>query len=399
MPTKANSDHLLSRIAISVRDLTPTSRAEIARKLDVSPSTVSRVVDQLLDLGVVAEMGRSQSLKAGRPSNLLQINPDIATLIAVDLRLTEAYAALINLGGQILASAVEPLAVGDTRRSIDQLTSLLHHQIVPPPGSAPPRAIVIGAPSIVNPALGMIEWAPSLGWKDLPLGEMVEAEFNLPVRVENDVNLAALGEYWKGAARGASNLVFVSVGTGIGAGVVLGGELYYGATHAAGEVGYFITDIETLRHAAGPIGNLEMRAGRLGILRRSELVAHRSPASRLAELINQKGSQARVQDIFTLATEGDPAAQVVFSETVDLLTIVICNLSVMLDPEVIVLGGPSDWQWETLVDAIQKRVGSALLRPINLIPSALGQDAVVIGAAYIAIRLPGVLPLIPATAE
>ncbi|HLE51434.1 MAG TPA: ROK family transcriptional regulator [Anaerolineales bacterium] len=399
MPTKANSDHLLSRIAISVRDLTPTSRAEIARKLDVSPSTVSRVVDQLLDLGVVAEMGRSQSLKAGRPSNLLQINPDIATLIAVDLRLTEAYAALINLGGQILASAVEPLAVGDTRRSIDQLTSLLHHQIVPPPGSAPPRAIVIGAPSIVNPALGMIEWAPSLGWKDLPLGEMVEAEFNLPVRVENDVNLAALGEYWKGAARGASNLVFVSVGTGIGAGVVLGGELYYGATHAAGEVGYFITDIETLRHAAGPIGNLEMRAGRLGILRRSELVAHRYPASRLAELINQKGSQARVQDIFTLATEGDPAAQVVFSETVDLLTIVICNLSVMLDPEVIVLGGPSDWQWETLVDAIQKRVGAALLHPINLIPSALGQDAVVIGAAYVAIRLPGVLPLTPTSAE
>ena len=399
MPTKANSDHLLSRIAISVRDLTPTSRAEIARKLDVSPSTVSRVVDQLLDLGVVAEMGRSQSLKAGRPSNLLQINPDIATLIAVDLRLTEAYAALINLGGQILASAVEPLAVGDTRRSIDQLTSLLHHQIVPPPGSAPPRAIVIGAPSIVNPALGMIEWAPSLGWKDLPLGEMVEAEFNLPVRVENDVNLAALGEYWKGAARGASNLVFVSVGTGIGAGVVLGGELYYGATHAAGEVGYFITDIETLRHAAGPIGNLEMRAGRLGTLRRSELVAHRYPASRLAEMINQKGPYVRVQDIFALAMEGDPAAQVVFNETVDLLTIVICNLSVMLDPEVIVLGGPSDWQWETLVDAIQRRVGSALLRPINLIPSALRQDAVAIGAAYLAIRLPGILPLIPTPAE
>ena len=399
MPAKANPDHLLSRLAISVRDYTLISRAEIARKLDVSPSTVSRVVDQLLDLGVVAEMGRSQSLKAGRPSNLLQINPDIATLIAVDLRLTEAYAALINLGGQILASAVEPLAVGDTRRSIDQLTSLLHRQIIPPPGSAPPRAIVIGAPSIVNPALGMIEWAPSLGWKDLPLGEIVEAEFNLPVRVENDVNLAALGEYWKGAARGASNLVFVSVGTGIGAGVILGGELYYGATHAAGEVGYFITDIETLRHAAGPIGNLEMRAGRLGTLRRSELVAHRYPASRLAEMINQRGSQARVQDIFTLATEGDPAAQVVFNETVDLLTIVICNLSVLLDPQVIVLGGPSDWQWETLVDAIQKRVGSALLRPINLIPSALGQDAVVIGAAYIAIRLPGVLLLKPTPVE
>lgn len=399
MPTKANSDHLLSRLAISVRDNSLISRAEIARKLGVSPSTVSRVVDQLLDLDVVKEKGRSQSIKAGRPSNLLQINPDIATLLAVDLRLTEAYVALINLEGKVLASAVESLAVGDTRRSINQLTSLLHRQLVSSPGSAPPRAIVIGAPSIVNPALGMIEWAPSFEWKDLPLGEIVAAEFNLPVRVENDVNLAALGEYWQGAARGANNLVFVSVGTGIGAGVILGGQLYYGATHAAGEVGYFLTDIETLRHAAGPIGNLEMRAGRLGTLRRSELVAHRYPASRLAELINQRGLQARVQDIFALAMEGDPAAQVVFNETVDLLTIVICNLSVMLDPEVMVLGGPSDWQWESLVAAIQKRVGSALLRPINLIPSALGHDAVVTGAAFVGIRLPGVLPLISASAE
>jgi predicted NBD/HSP70 family sugar kinase len=83
---------------------------------------------------------------------------------------------------------------------------------------------------------------------------------------------------------------------------------------------------------------------------------------------------------------------VVFNETVDFLTIVICNISVVLDPEIIVLGGPSDWKWDMLVDAIKKRIGSSLLRPVNLVPSELGRDAVILGAAYTAIQIDGVIP-------
>jgi predicted NBD/HSP70 family sugar kinase len=97
--------------------------------------------------------------------------------------------------------------------------------------------------------------------------------------------------------------------------------------------------------------------------------------------------------VFALALQGDPAARIVWNETADLLAIVIGNLSVVLDPQVIVLGGPSAWYWDELVQAIHSRIGSGLLRPVNLCTSALGRDAVILGAAGTALFLPGVLPL------
>jgi glucokinase len=392
MPRKLNSDHVSSRIAAAIRDFAPISRADLARMLNISPSTVTRNVDQLIINGIISEEGKNYEKQIGRPSTILRIEPNITSLIAVDLRLTEAYVAATNLNGNVLSSDTEILIVGDVQRSMDQLLNLLNRQADRVQAIAPLRAIVVGAPSIVNPTMGIVEWAPSLDWHNLPLREIITAEFDVPVRVENDVNLAALGEYWKGAAQRASNTVFVSVGTGIGAGIILDGRLHYGTTYAAGEVGYFITDIATLRDAAGSVGNLEKRVGREGTIRRAALVAQRYPGSKLAELFNQQSPNIKAQDIFDLAQKGDPAAQVVFNETVDFLTIVICNISVVLDPEIIVLGGPSDWKWDMLVNAIKRRIGSSLLRPVNLVPSELGRDAVILGAAYTAIQIDGVIP-------
>lgn len=396
MPKKIGFDHLPSQIASTIRDFAPLSRAEIARRLAVSPATVSRAVDRLISCGIVFEEGRNPEKQAGRPSTILRMNPNMVSVIAVDLRLTEAYVALADLNGKILHSGTDKLVVGNTKQSVQQLLSLIQSVSQSCPSAPPVRAVVVGAPSIVDSNTGFVEWAPSLDWTGVPLGQIISEELNIAVQVENDVNLAALGEYWKGAAQHVTrNMVFVSIGTGIGAGIIINGELYHGATSAAGEVGYFITDLETLRDQTGKMGHLESRVGRDGTLRRASLVAQRYPASRLAELINEMGSEIRVRDVFALASDGDPAALVIFNETVDLLTVVITNLAVVLDPEIVVLGGPSEWKWEMLAKAIKKRVGSSLLRPINLQPSQLGRNALVLGAAYFAIRLDGVIPNCP----
>ncbi len=371
-----------------IRDRSPISRAEIARSLKISPSTVGRVVDGLLAMDLIKELGQRYGDGAGRPSTLLQFNPYVSSVLTVDLRLTEAYAAITDLSGGIIAKGTWPLTVGDAQQSIADLIRMINELLTSPAIKYPVETIVIGAPSIVNTREGVIEWAPSLEWNNVPLRQILKDEFKRTVLVENDVNLAVLGEFWKGAGKTTKhNLVFVSVGTGIGAGIIINGEVYRGATHAAGEVAYFITDVDVLRNNIGQIGNLENRITSEGLIRTSLLVAQRYPASRLAEILSQKNGKVHLREIFSLAEAGDPAALVVFNELVNTLTIVICNISVLIDPEMIIIGGRVDWNWDSLIAAMHKRIGASLLRPVNLMPSQLGNDALIFGGAYSALRL------------
>lgn len=374
-------------IAQTVRDQGPVSRAQIARALGVSPSTIGRSVDYLLEQHILEEVGTSATTRAGRPSILLCFKPDTGSVITVDLRLTEGHAALTNFAGDILSRAVRDIAVEGVPESIAELAGLIQELVDAADPARPLRAIVVGAPSLVDARDGVIEWAPSLGWKDVPLQQILEERFGLPVLLENDVNLAALGEFWRGAGQTVrNNMVFVSVGTGIGAGIITDGKLYKGATNAAGEVAYFITDVKILRDNAMQIADLENRVGRAGLIRMAQIVAQRYPTSQLADLLYREQGQIRTSDILQLAEMGDQAARVIFNELVEILTIVTCNIAVLLDPEMIVLGGPSDWKWDRLIPEIQHYIGASLLRPVNLQPSQLGNDAVIIGGAYSALQ-------------
>jgi glucokinase len=370
-----------------IRDQGPISRAQIARMLSLSPTTTGRLVDGLLQSGILLEIGEMQGEGAGRPSRMLKFNGQFSSVLTVDLRLTDAYAAVADLNGHLLHASSWPLTSGNIRQSLAELAELISGLLQSAGDCSPVEMIVVGAPSIVDSASGIIEWAPSLGWENVPLQTILENEFKLPVLIENDVNLAALGEWWQGAGKSAaSNLVFVSLGTGIGAGFILNGDLYRGATNASGEVAYFITDVNVLRDEAGRIGSLENRVGHDGLIRMAQLVAQRYPTSGLADLIRLETVQADPQMVIELAIAGDQAARVVFNEMTDILTIVIANLAVALDPEVIVLGGARDWDWPVLVEAIRRRIGTKLLRPVNLCPSALKNDALILGGVYAALQ-------------
>lgn len=377
---------ILYGTALIVRDQGPISRAAIARTLNNSPSTIGRAVDYLLNQGLLIEVGQSSSTGAGRPPILIQFNPEIGGVIAVDLRLTEAHAAITNLAGDIQDRAIRDISIENEEKSVSDLIALIR-ELVDKSDSLPIEAIVIGAPSLVDAERGVLEWAPSLGWENIPLKRILEKRFHIPTLLENDVNLAALGEYWKGAGKSVeNNLIFVSAGTGIGTGIILDGKLYRGATNAAGEVAYFITDVKVLRDNAMQFADLENRVGREGLIRMSQIVAQRYPTSQLADLLFREKDNIRTRDIFQLAELGDQAARIVFNELVEILTIVVCNISVLLDPEMIILGGPSNWKWTSIISEIQKYIGSSLLRSVNLQPSQLGQDALIIGGAYSALQ-------------
>ena len=382
------SKNIYYEIARVVRDQEALSRAAISINLDKSPTTIGRAVDHLISEDIINETGEKERTGVGRPSKLLKFNESFCSVLTVDLRSTEVYAAVTDLAGNILTTAVRNFDSGDTAKSIQDLIELIRNLCQTAVNLPPIAVLVIGAPSIVNAGGGIIEWAPSLNWTDVPLKKILEEEFPTTVLVENDVNLAALGEFWKGAGRKINkNMLFVSVGAGIGAGIILNGELYMGSTHAAGEVAYYITDVNVLRENAGEIGNLESRVGQDGIIRTAQLVAQRYPTSRLTELLSRDGLPVRTQDILALAEDGDAAAAVVYNDVVDILTIVICNSAVLLDPDMIVLGGPSDWNWTFLIEAIQDRLGTNLLRPVNIVPSDLGNNALILGGTYSALNL------------
>jgi predicted NBD/HSP70 family sugar kinase len=343
-------------------------------------------------MNIIRETGETLNTGIGRPSIPLEFNPTINSVLSVDLRSTEAYAAVTDLCGEIISTSVQPLTQGNASVSIQELINLIHRLLDSPKPIPPPAVLAIGAPSIVDRDQGIIEWAPSLDWDNVAIKQILEEEFQITTFVENDVNLAALGEFWKGAGKNVmDSMVFVSVGTGIGSGIIQNGELLRGATHAAGEVAYFVTDVNVLRDNAGKIGNLETRVGRDGLVRMAQLVAQRYPASRLAELLSINVKNVKTQDILALADTGDVGAAVVYKELVDILTIVICNIAVLLDPEMIILGGPSNWNWSTLIPAIKERIGDALLRPVHLMPSQLGSNALIMGGCYSALEFVPIL--------
>ncbi len=226
MPRLSNSEKIrrFNQTAIlrTIREAGQISRGEIARKLQIHPSTVTRLVEQLIAEDLVIERedkGRS-SARGGRRTIPLEFNYESSLIAGVDLSGNRMKGALSNLAGQVSHRIHIPIAHQDSDENLTRLIALIEDLLVAPrPAEQHIRGIGIGAPAVTLSEEGTVPWAPTLGWRNLRLKECLEKRFELPVFVENDVNLATLGEHWCGAARGKSNVVGVFVGSGIGAGI------------------------------------------------------------------------------------------------------------------------------------------------------------------------------------
>ena len=240
------------------------------------------------------------------------------------------------------------------------------------------RAAGLAVPGLVDPETGTVSVASNLaGWIDVPVAGMLHRRLPVPVRVENDVNLAALGEMWRGAGRGCRHLLFVAPGTGIGAGVIIDGRLHRGAHHFAGEIGYSCPGPEHLEADYGLLGRLEALASGPGLLRRArERLGGRLPAD------------ATARDVFDMAGAGDAEAIALCEETATLIGIAVANVVTVLDPEIIVFGGGLSRD-EALLSRVREVVYRIVpVRP-EIVVSALGEDAQLYGAALMALEAAG----------
>ncbi|WP_456274048.1 ROK family glucokinase [Bacillus sp. AK031] len=312
-------------------------------------------------------------------------------LVGVDLGGTTTKLAFINHYGEIIHKWEIPTDTSENGKNIiiDIAKSIDHHLAELDESKEKLKGAGMGAPGPIDMAKGIIYEAVNLGWeKNTPLKDLLEVETGLPCVIDNDANCAALGEMWKGAGNGAKDIVAVTLGTGVGGGVITNGDIVHGSKGAAGEIGHITVMPEGgFQCNCGKKGCLETVASATGVVRLAlEALEESKEQSVLRSSLETEGAISAKQ-IFDAAREGDTLAVSVVDRLAFYLGLAIANLGNALNPEKIVLGGGVS------------RAGDVLLRPVDkyfqtfafptvasstaISIATLGNDAGVIGAAWL----------------
>ena len=352
-----------------LRSASPLSRAEMARRLGMSMPTVARIVDELQAEGFVRADGRDSG-RLGRPSELLSFNGAAHAVLGLDLGGESLFGAVADLAGAVQHEFYAARG-RDAAENLQCVFGLIERLLAAPrPQGQRLRGIGLGVPGTVLHREGQVVWAPSLRWRDLALRGPLEDRYRLPVSVENDVNLAALGELGFGAGRGLRDLVCLTVGTGVGAGVVIGGALYRGHRQAAGEVGYLVPGVALLGRPCPAFGHLESLASADGVVAR-------------ARAAGAERTDLTVDDVWTAARAGEGWALAAVDETAAYLSLAIAAINTLLDPEAIILGGGAQAAADLLLPRILERLQGLAPYPPRLIASTLGYRAAAMGAVML----------------
>jgi len=370
---EANVRHLLGLL----HRHSPCSRADLVRLSGLTAPTVSAAMAALERRDLVTAIGNGSS-SGGRPPGLLEFNARHGYVLGADIGGSNVRLALADLNGVVigrwnalLRTERSPQAVVETVSS--GISQLIQQQKVP---LRKVLHLAAGAPGITDVNAGRVLSAPNLtGWVDVPLRDLLQTKTRIPVTIENDVNLGGLGESWAGAARNVDNFVFLSIGTGAGAGVVLNGRLHHGATWSAGEVGYMLVPgLPDDPPATDRPGALETAIGGHGIEREWMDQARSTRAATL-----------RATDIFDLAASGDRKARELLNRAARPLAMAITNLSLTLDLSLVVLSGGTGGH-PALLQAVQRRLERNQFARPTLVLSALNGEAQLYGAIWLALQ-------------
>lgn len=376
-----------------IQEHSPCSKADLVRYSGLSAPTISSCVAALERIDLVQSIGDGRS-NGGRPPGLLRFNSRHSYVAGVDIGGTRLRMMLADLAGAVLTDWSHVLSdrqktpAGMCSQIEIGLKAMCHTSKV-----AVSRVLHLtaGAPGITDAKTGVVLSAPNLdNWDEVPLRAMLETKLGIPVVVENETNLAAVGEHLGGAARGVPDFVFIAIGTGVGAGIFVGGKLHRGAFWGAGEIGYFgVSGQPRAPMKMKEAGQLEGVIGGGGIEKRWRKALSRAGKKTSAELL-----QLRATQIFDLAEEGDRIARAVATETAALLSDAVADIAILLNPQIVVLGGGVGAHSELcrLTRLMLER--HELAHSLVLHPSALGTQAQLRGAVFTSLEAiqPIILP-------
>ena len=292
-------------------------------------------------------------------------------------------------GSRIVATANEPThAEAGAKDVLERLVGLAERAIEATRreiSGAEILGVGVGAPGPLDTKRGIVLLTPNLGWVNLPLRQIIHERLGLPAALDNDANCAVLGEWWVGAARGARTAIGITIGTGIGGGLILDGKLFHGASDVAGEIGHTTIDTEGRRCKCGNYGCLEAYASGPNIALRAVEEIEAGAVSRLPSLVGGDLSKITAQTVYQAAADGDDLALEVVNDTAKFLGVGIGNLLNVFNPEVVVVCGGVTLAGDHLFVPLRREAARRAFKPAvtacRIVPGELAGTAGVYGAA------------------
>jgi predicted NBD/HSP70 family sugar kinase len=362
------------------------SRAEISRRLDLSRSTVTEIIKDLLNTGLVAEVGIGKS-SGGRKPIVLEFKDDAKVILGIDIGATHVSVAMTNLRGKLLFFKEKDFPVREDADGTHKLINELCSESLSSQNLSYDKLLSIGVsvPSPVDPIHPeYLSESIIPGWHGKSGLERLKEKYGVPVYLDNDANLGALAENWWGAGKDVNDLIYIKISNGIGAGYIFGGKLYRGARGIAGEMSHMPIDPNGRTCGCGLRGCLATVISAWALIERIRTLSVLYPQSSLAN------GNMNIIDIENAALKGDPLAIQVVSEATTYLTSAITSLVNLMNPEMIIVGGSLSRLGDLVLKPIREKIeASALVSTISntqLKTSELGSKGIAIGAATLAIE-------------
>lgn len=356
-----------------------SSRPLLATRTGLTRAAVGVIIDELMERGLVRQGGTEES-RGGRPARLLELVPEAAFAIGASMRDAEWSFAATNLHGEILDQEVEPMTATDPSSAVRALVSGYQRLSARFEGKTVLPAVGIGTPGLVDIHRGHVHSAVDLGWQEVPFGSMVAEALGVPALVANRSKVGALAELWGLGQRSERTLIYVSLGTGVAAGVVIGGELFIGANSSAGELGHISVVPDGPVCGCGNRGCLQTLVSEEALLRRA----------RSLESVMGRPIAVDVADLFVRAIRREQPELRVMEEAAEYLAVAAGTVVNLFNPEQLILGGPVVEGYPALVEMVRER---ALLRSmhhpfevVEIRASAFGALSSPLGAAIMVLK-------------
>ncbi len=373
-----------SLVLQTIRTYSPISRIELTEITSLTPTTITSLVDEFIRKGLVKEIGNVKG-EIGRSRTLISINNDAYYVLGIDLARTSISCGLVDLGGNIITSKrVSSDLYQNFPITLNNLKEVIHSLFkeIEPQVREKIVAIGIGSPGPLSPSKGIIISPPNFkGWKNVPLKEIIEREFHLPTFIENDAKACALGEKWFGSCKDIDNFVYLAIGTGVGAGIIINGEIYRGAGELAGELGHTTVDTDGPKCSCGNYGCLELYTSTGSLIERIK--------ENLSHLVTEDPLET-LFIFYRTAREGNIKAIEILNDYCFWLGIGVVNAINIFSPQAVVLGREAIMHGADLIiprveKLVRERSFSISSDQTKILASSIGKDTGIIGAATIAL--------------